>query len=48
MKKILKEKVLGFVRRTSVKTAEQSANQTCLWWIHQPKLPEKVKKLRKF
>ena len=48
MKKTLKEKILGLVRKTSVKTAEQSANQTCLWWIYQPKLPKKVKELRKF
>ena len=29
-------------------TAEKNANSICTWVFYQPKLPEKVKKLRRF
>ncbi len=47
MKKI-KEKVRCLLGKAAIKSAENSANQTCLWWIYQPKLPDKVQKMRKF
>ncbi len=48
MKKTLKKMALNAVSKVASKTAENSANQTCLWWLYQPKVPAKVKKMRKF
>ena len=33
-----------FVKNTAVRRA----NSACPWWLHVQKLPDKVKKLRKF
>lgn len=41
-------KILGSITKLAVKSATQSANAACPWWNHQSKLPEAVKKLRKF
>lgn len=48
MEKSLKRKMVDFILKASYKEAEKNANRTCLYWHHQPKLPEEVKKLRKF
>lgn len=31
-----------------LKEAEKSVNTSCSWWTYQPKLPDQVKRLRKF
>lgn len=36
------------VKKAAYSTAEKSTNLICLLFFHQPKLPEAVKKLRKF
>lgn len=36
------------VKKTAYNAAEKSANRICILFFHQPKLPEAVKKLRKF
>lgn len=42
-------KVLGnVVANASMAVAKTSANKICICWLHQPVLPEAVKKLRKF
>jgi len=48
MKKSIMEKMLRVISKAANKNAEKSANQTCLWWIYQPEVPAKVKKMRKF
>ena len=32
----------------ATKAASQNASEACVWWAYQPKMPEAVKKLRKF
>jgi cyclic lactone autoinducer peptide len=32
----------------AAKAAQKNANELCAWWAYQPKVPEAVKKLRKF
>lgn len=39
------EKILA---KIAYKTAESVSNKSCAFLFNQPKLPEKVKKLRKF
>ncbi|MCL2874519.1 MAG: cyclic lactone autoinducer peptide [Defluviitaleaceae bacterium] len=48
MKRTIKNKVVNLVAKATTAVAKSSANTTCGFGIHQPKLPEKVKKLRKF
>ena len=48
MKKIVKKNVDLFVTKAALKVSECGANLTCWWVLHQPKLPKKVKQLRKF
>lgn len=44
----VKEMICRVVGKAANKTAKDSANQTCLWWLYQPKVPSKVQKLKKF
>ena len=48
MKKIVGNKVAKFLSRASAAVAKSNANQTCALFMHQEKLPDKVKNLRKF
>lgn len=58
LKEIAKERfyimkdMKNFIGKVTAKiaydTAEKNANSICTWVFYQPKLPEKVKKLRKF
>ena len=48
MKKMLGKKSASIVASASKKMAQMTADTACIWWMHQPKLPEAVKKLRKF
>lgn len=41
MKKVQISKVLPAIAR---KIGQQSANQACVWWYAQPKVPEGLKK----
>lgn len=36
------------VKKAAYRTAEKSSSLMCVFFFHQPKLPEAVKKLRKF
>jgi cyclic lactone autoinducer peptide len=36
------------IANMALKVTEHNVNSTCLFFLHQPKLPEKAKKLRKF
>ena len=47
MKKEVKtvDKIIGAVALASAKS---NVNATCSWFFHQPKVPDSVKKLRKF
>ncbi|MGN0622260.1 MAG: cyclic lactone autoinducer peptide [Porcipelethomonas sp.] len=38
----------GMFAALAVVISTVNANSTCQWFIHQPELPEEVKKLRKF
>lgn len=44
----LKEMIRNVISKAANKSAKDSANQTCLWWLYQPKVPSKVQELRKF
>ncbi len=44
----IKEMIRRAVGKAANKTAKDSVNQTCLWWLYQPKIPSKVQKLKKF
>lgn len=48
MKKTVKGKVAGLTAKVTEAVAKANANAACAFGIHQPKLPENVKKLRKF
>ena len=48
MKGTVKKKVNAVVAKAALGVARTNANTACPFLIHQPKLPEKVKKLRKF
>lgn len=48
MKRAIQKKVFQTLAAASKKMAEANANSACILWMHQPKLPEVVKKLRKF
>ena len=47
-KNLLVKKIDKTVANVALTIAKASANSTCLFWNHQPKLPDKVKKLRNF
>lgn len=36
------------IANVAYETSKKSANSMCCFFFHQPKLPEKVKRLRKF
>ena len=36
------------IKKAAYHTAKKGANQICAYFFHQPKLPEAVRKLRKF
>lgn len=48
MKNKLGKKSASVMAAASKKMAGFTADTACVWWMHQPKLPEAVKKLRKF
>lgn len=48
MKKTLRKKTVQVLASASKKMAEFNANTACILWMHQPAIPEAVKKLRKF
>lgn len=48
MKNKLQKKTVKVLAAASKKMAEVNANSACIYWMHQPKMPESVKKLRKF
>lgn len=48
MKNKLQKKTVKVLAAVSKKMAEINANSACVYWMHQPKMPEAVKKLRKF
>lgn len=44
----ISKKTLSIMAAASKKMAEINANTACIYWMYQPKMPEAVKKLRKF
>ncbi len=44
----LQKKAVKVLAAASKKMAETNANSACVYWMNQPKMPESVKKLRKF
>jgi cyclic lactone autoinducer peptide len=42
------KKSIGLLAKLAFKAAESTVNSASPIWIYQPKLPEKVKSLRKF
>jgi len=48
MKEALSKRIANFSAKTSLTVAKSSANTVCFMILNQPKLPEKVKQLRKF
>lgn len=47
MKK-LQTKLTQILASLSLVMASKTANSACVWFTYQPKLPDSVKKLRKF
>lgn len=47
-KKLTGAKVWGTVNMLALATLIYTANTTCLWVHHQPKVPEGLEKFRKF
>jgi len=49
MKKIFSnKKISNFVARIALSAITSNVNSTCEYYVHQPKLPNNAKKLRKF
>ena len=48
MAKETKKKTGSIASKAALAVAKSSANSVCVLFLNQPKLPEKVKKLRKF
>lgn len=48
IKNDLKKIALKTVQKASITSARETANKACLWYNHQPKLPDSVKSLRNF
>jgi len=48
MKKFLKNRATDVAQKATTAVAKNNANTVCGFALHQPQLPEKVKKLRKF
>lgn len=44
-KKVIGTKVFGIVNSVALGLAILSINSTCVWVHHQPKVPEKLKKM---
>ncbi|MEG2429222.1 MAG: cyclic lactone autoinducer peptide [Oscillospiraceae bacterium] len=47
MKKVVK-KYAGAIAGLALMVTSLNANSTCIFYLHQPKMPENAKKLRKF
>lgn len=47
MKKEIKT-VDKFISAAALASAKSNVNATCHWFFHQPKIPDSVKKLKKF
>lgn len=47
-KKNVKVRIMSVLSKFAFHEATQSANSSCIFWAYQPKLPDAVKKLRKF
>lgn len=47
-KKVSKKSLLTGMASVTRKISEFTANFPCDWWQYQPKMPESVKKMRKF
>ena len=46
---MMKQNVVDqMIKKVAYKTAEKSSGLMCILFFHQPKVPEAVKKLRKF
>lgn len=43
----VKKQHLGLIPKLAKKIGERSANQTCAWWSHQPKVPNGMKQGKK-
>lgn len=48
MKNNLQKKTVRILAVASKKMAEMNVNTACVFWMHQSKMPDIVKKLRKF
>lgn len=48
IKTIVNQKFLKAVTDTASKSSERAANSSCILWQYQPKVSDKIKKLRKF
>lgn len=48
MRKNKETKVENLVAKAAKSVASKGANSACYYFFHQPKMPEKVKELRKF
>ncbi|MGN0375433.1 MAG: cyclic lactone autoinducer peptide [Butyrivibrio sp.] len=44
----LKDMAMKHIVSKSIRTAGQSVNSACVWWLGQPKPPKSLKKLRRF
>ncbi len=44
----IQKKTVKLLAAASKKMAEMNANTACIFWMHQSKMPEAVKKMRKF
>lgn len=47
-KENMKKAILTSMASAAKKAAQFNANNFCMWWQHDPKMPKTVKKLRKF
>lgn len=44
----MKRKVLKLIASSALLVTVFNVNLACMYWINQPEIPEKAKKLRKF
>ena len=44
MKKNMEKEVKGLIPNLAKKIGERSVDATCMWWHHQPVVPESMKK----
>ena len=45
---LAKKAMLCTTAKKAVSASVKSANTACMLWLYQPKMPDKVKKMRKF